>query len=187
MSVRSVACAGFCLAALAGQAAGAPRRAVLTIKSLESDKPAVEASFNPKELSIDKSVAWATDPASTEDDPAIRYVGPVPRTLQVVLTFEDRTDVRPILAALENLVRVDEKMKRPQRIEVRWDGGLPAFEGVIESIGTKYTMFLPSGAPVRATVGLRVREARTASVGHCKVDEQCPEGQVCVNLTCQAP
>lgn len=187
MSVRSIACAGFCLAAIAGEVAGAPRRAALTIKSLESETPAVVASFNPKELTIDKSVAWATDPASTEDDPAMRYVGPVPRTLQVILTFEDRTDVRPILATLENLARVDEKMKRPPRVRVDWIGGLPPFEGVIESIGTKYTMFTSEGFPARATAWLRMREARTASVGHCKVDDQCPEGQVCVNLTCQAP
>ena len=42
-------------------------------------------------------------------------------------------------------------------------GGLPAFEGVIESVGMKYTMFLPSGMPVRATCSVKFKEASRAS------------------------
>ena len=55
-----------------------------------------------------------------------------------------------------------EPESRAARVLVVW-GGLPAFEGVIESIGTKYTMFLPSGTPVRATVSLKMKEANKSS------------------------
>jgi hypothetical protein len=41
---------------------------------------------------------------------------------------------------------------------VAW-GGLPAFEGVIESVSVKYTLFFPSGTPARATVSVRVKQA----------------------------
>jgi hypothetical protein len=37
-------------------------------------------------------------------------------------------------------------------------GGGP-FRGVIESLQTKYTMFLPNGTPVRATCNVKIKEA----------------------------
>ena len=52
--------------------------------------------------------------------------------------------------------------KRPAQVMITW-GGLPEFEGVIESIGAKYTMFLPSGTPVRATVTVKMKEANRLS------------------------
>ena len=64
------------------------------------------------------------------------------------------------------LVRVEapeEQDSRASRVMIIWGGGLAAFEGVIESIGTKYTMFLPSGTPVRATVALKFKEANRLS------------------------
>jgi Contractile injection system tube protein len=52
---------------------------------------------------------------------------------------------------------------RPSRVMIIWSGGLPAFEGVVESVGMKYTMFLPSGTPVRATVSVKFKEANRLS------------------------
>jgi hypothetical protein len=41
-------------------------------------------------------------------------------------------------------------------------GGAPAFQGVVESLSVKYTLFLPDGTPTRATVSLRMRQANRA-------------------------
>jgi hypothetical protein len=60
-------------------------------------------------------------------------------------------------------VEPEDDEQRPALIMKSWDGGLPAFEGVIESIGMKYTMFLPNGQPVRATVSVKIKEASRAS------------------------
>ena len=56
-----------------------------------------------------------------------------------------------------------EDEKRPSRVKVVWAGGLPPFEGVIESVGTKYTMFSDKGFPVRATCTVKIKEASRAS------------------------
>lgn len=66
------------------------------------------------------------------------------------------------------LVAVEPSSEPGREVMSIWDlrpggGGLPAFEGVIESIGTKYTMFLSNGTPVRATVSLKVKEASRLS------------------------
>ena len=51
--------------------------------------------------------------------------------------------------------------KRPTLVQVRWGNpDLPIFEGVIESVSTKLTMFLPSGTPVRATCNVKMMEAQ---------------------------
>jgi hypothetical protein len=50
-------------------------------------------------------------------------------------------------------------------VVVKWPGGkLPEFQGVIESVSTNYTMFLPDGTPVRATCRVAIREASHLSV-----------------------
>lgn len=68
-------------------------------------------------------------------------------------------------------VEAESEEHRPAKVMVIWSGGLPEFEGVIESIGTKYTMFLPNGMPVRATVNIRVKEADRASFKKGASDE----------------
>jgi hypothetical protein len=57
-----------------------------------------------------------------------------------------------------------EEEKRPPKVGVKWaDGALPEFLGVVESVGTKYTMFLPDGTPVRATCTVSIKEANSLS------------------------
>jgi Contractile injection system tube protein len=52
-----------------------------------------------------------------------------------------------------------EDKKRPPRSPSSGEAQSSDFEGVIESISTKYTMFLFDGTPVRATCRLAIREA----------------------------
>jgi len=50
-------------------------------------------------------------------------------------------------------------------VAVRWGvDKLPDFEGVIESLSTRYVMFMPNGTPVKATCHVIVRECNQASV-----------------------
>jgi hypothetical protein len=68
-------------------------------------------------------------------------------------------------AVAKGLLTIVEPSGEPgRRVMVVWSGGLPEFMGVIESVSTKYTMFLPSGTPVRATASVRVKEADKASM-----------------------
>jgi len=53
----------------------------------------------------------------------------------------------------------DEKMRRPPMCIFVWSKVFPAFKGVITQLSTKYTMFLPDGTPVRATVSLQMKQA----------------------------
>ena len=58
-------------------------------------------------------------------------------------------------------VEADEAEKderRPAQVMIAW-GTLPEFEGVIESVSVKYTMFNDKGFPVRATCSVKFKEA----------------------------
>lgn len=145
----------------------------LTILNLD-DGGEIIAQYNPKELGVDKSVPWQKAATSTGDQPEMQFTAAEGRSMSFELMFDGYEDevnvhskyVGPLLKLA--MVRssdqgAPEEKKRPPRVQVLWGGGLPAFEGVIESVSTKYTMFLPNGTPVRATCSVKLKEASRAS------------------------
>jgi Contractile injection system tube protein len=148
----------------------------LTIFRLDpGEASVVEAQYNPKEVGVDKSVPWQKAATSTGDQPEMQFTAAEGRSMSFELffdTYEEGTDVHgAYVSKLLNLAMVmdpsptaPEEKKRPPRVMISWGtGGLPAFQGVIESLSTKYTMFLPNGTPVRATVSIKIKEASRAS------------------------
>lgn len=153
--------------------------AKLTIVGLDVGDPqtaaafiSVEAQYNPKEIGISKTVPWQKAPTSTGDQPELTFTSGESRTMSFELffdTYEQGTDVHALyVTKLQQLALImdadgEEIRKRPPLVRVLWGTGLPAFYGVIESVDTKYTMFLPSGVAVRAMCSIRLKEANRAS------------------------
>ena len=131
------------------------------------------AQYNPKEVGVDKSVPWQKAPTSTGDQPEMQFTSAEGRSMSFELFFdgyETGTNVHteyvgPLLAlAMVMKPGGTEEEKRPPRVRILWgSGALPQFDGVIASVGTKYTMFLPDGTPVRATCSVKITEASSAS------------------------
>lgn len=154
----------------------------LTIASKDEPGIRVPAQYNPKELQVDQTVPWKKPDAANQtgseqgsgssagkDPIALEFTGAEGRTMTVELLFDGYEQNRSVagqVAALETLARVrdpenpDETKRRPHQCVVSWGGaGLPAFECVIESLSTKYTMFSPEGMPLRATCTVKLKEA----------------------------
>jgi hypothetical protein len=136
----------------------------------------VEAQYNPKELGVTKTVPWQKHKDSKADQPHLEFAGADGRSLDMELTFdgyEDGTNVhtkyvdsliKMTLAQVDASEKGKEDQKRPHMVVVTWGGSaLPEFHGVIESVNTKYTMFLSDGTPVRATCTIKFKEADKAS------------------------
>lgn len=144
----------------------------LSIASLDDTSLQVEAQFNPKELSIDKSVAWSKHANSKGDSPELEFTGADGRSLSFELMFDGyETNTNVETSFVDKLLTMakardhksrDEAMRRPHKVAVRW--GIRQFEGVIESMSTKYTMFAPDGVPLRCTVNLKFKEAESLKV-----------------------
>ena len=137
------------------------------IKALEgSKKPTLEVQFNPKELQVDKSVSW-TPKSAHDENPKQEFKEPQSATLACTLYFdgfETKKDVfDAAVSKLEQMVTIDPSLGRPPRVIFVW-GTKFKFEGVVDSLSQKYTMFLPDGTRVRCEVGFKMRSAKAAEV-----------------------
>ena len=128
----------------------------------------VKAQYNPKELGIDKSVPWQKSPTSSGDQPELQFTSAEGRSMSCELFFDEyETGGNVHTMHVEQLLDFakvmeptgPEEKRRPTRVKVIWGSGLPAFEGVIESVSTKYTMFLPC----RCTCSVKFKEASRAT------------------------
>ena len=144
----------------------------LTITGLEGGVAGltVEAQFNPKELSVDKSVPWQRQ--KTREPGDLEFSSANPQTMSCELMFdgfESGIPIQPAIEKLQLLSDIDPALKRPPKVKVVWGtegapGMIPKFEAVVESMGIKYTMFDGNGKPLRATVKMGFKEARKVKV-----------------------
>ena len=191
------------VAVLAGVAWALPAPAQTPVKvriqSLESSGQSVVAQFNPTELSVTKSVPWKTHRKSESDAPTLEFTTAEPKTMTFELLFDEFASGLNVhdttIVRLEQFTRVDPTTKRPPLCVFTWGSEFPAFAGVVETMSVKYTLFLPDGTPVRASVGLTLREAdhvrvrggTEGTVVRCQTNGDCPAGQTCQSGVCAPP
>lgn len=152
----------------------------ISIKSLDTGL-IVHAQYNPKELQIDRTVPWSptgeagkvNSTAASSGGVHLEFTGAQGRTLSVEMLFDGyetgggpgfTVDVGSQVKILETLASVikaqgKEDERRPHHCMVVWGTSLMDFKCVIESLSTKYTMFDPSGKPLRATCTVKLKEA----------------------------
>jgi nucleoid-associated protein YgaU len=144
-------------------------------------------SFNPKELTFSRSITWNPKKSPKTDQPEVEFGGGSAASLKLQLLFdtyvttkEDGTPVEVEPSKIEDVrkkylnylyqwTRVDKDLKEPKSQkgrppEVRFEWGEIIFEGVIQSISQRLTLFLPNGRPVRAVVDLTMTESRDAKL-----------------------
>ena len=130
----------------------------------------VKAMFNPKELSIEKSVSWTPKEGSQSDEPPAEFSKPTPANLSVTLyfdTYEEGGDVyAKYVHDLELLAMVIADKKRFLHCLFVW--GKQIFQGVIISLTQKYTMFLSDGTRVRCECAVKMMAASSAETGSKK-------------------
>jgi Contractile injection system tube protein len=130
----------------------------------------VEAQYNPKEIGVEKGATWSPAKTPTGNAPKLEFTAGSNRTMSLELTFDGYEDGKNVhteyvekivnMAMVMNEGGTKDDDKRPPKVSVVWgDNKLPKFTGVVESVSTKYTMFLPDGTPVRATVNVKLKEA----------------------------
>ena len=124
--------------------------------------------FNPKEISIEKQVNWTQKEGAMTDEPPEEFSKPSPASLSVTLhfdTYEQKDSVKKKytdpLSKLARIISSDKK--RPPLCMFSW--GEIQFQGVVESLSVKFTMFLSTGTPVRAECTLKMKEASQAVTG----------------------
>ncbi|MBK9029793.1 MAG: hypothetical protein IPL61_00365 [Myxococcales bacterium] len=150
----------------------------LVIANLDKSNEGLWAQYNPKEIQVDKSASWSPSATSKGDHPELTFTTSNARTLQLELFFDTFETVGPggapfdvhkqYVEPLQKMMLVmdeagDEDRRRPPRVMILWGDDLPKFVGVVESVSTKYTMFMPGGRPVRATCSVKLIETSRES------------------------
>lgn len=143
----------------------------VSIGSLDEPSLTVQAMFRPSELALDQSTPWS--PHHNANGVWLEFSGAVSHGASVEL-FLDASEARngSVAREVRNLARlanvrkpgstVDE-LRRPHHCILVFGNVFNrehSFPCVIESLATKYTRFSPHGEPTRATVSLKLKQAR---------------------------
>jgi nucleoid-associated protein YgaU len=121
--------------------------------------------FNPNQISITKSVNWREAPTAQRDVPASQHTHADPARLTMDLFFdsyEAGTDVREHTDRIAYLMTVEKhgNMHRPPICRLFWGRSGMFFQGVLENLSQRFSLFLEDGWPVRATLGCTFKEWR---------------------------
>ncbi|MCB0258577.1 MAG: LysM peptidoglycan-binding domain-containing protein [Calditrichaeota bacterium] len=141
----------------------------LTIKPLnaklkETGKE-IKAMYNPNELTIETRNQFQRTAMPGLPTPVTQYVSGQTQTISVSLffdTYEKGEDVRKYTAEVAKLLKIDKAIHAPPVCLFEWGGSIAGdkatFKGVLDSVSQRFTMFLDSGIPVRATLTVSISE-----------------------------
>ena len=127
----------------------------------------IVALFNPNQIAIVKTANWRLLPANQRDTPASQFTHGEPATLTVDLffdTFESKADVRRTHTnRIAELMTVERhgRFHRPPICQLVWGASGVFFQGVLQNLNQRFTLFLESGTPVRAILTCTFREWRS--------------------------
>jgi hypothetical protein len=126
----------------------------------------ISVLFNPKEYSITKSNYWQSYRTSGANLPTMTFGNGEPASMSVQLffdTYEDKMDVRRHTNKIAKLMEVNIREEgegtklRPPKVKFHW--GLSwTFKAVITQMTQNFTLFLPTGTPVRATIDVTFQQ-----------------------------
>jgi hypothetical protein len=138
---------------------------------------AVVAMFNPERYTITKGVQFAEIGIPGLDSPVLQFVRGQNEKISMELFFDTTdkgmvdnvTDVRGSSGKVYKLLKVNAGTHAPPRIKVTWGDDHQLFSYgsnvspwcVIESLSEEFTLFAPSGIPLRSKLTLTLREAWT--------------------------
>lgn len=130
----------------------------------------IVALFNPQEINRSRTVSWAQDNALVESrapsasEMVQRFQSVSPRTLSLDLffdTYEAGRNVTRHTRQVGRLAKIDSDLHRPPLCHLDW-GRFHVFDGVITQIDERFSLFLPDGTPVRATLSCTFVEGKRA-------------------------
>ena len=139
--------------------------------------------FNPNQISIQKAIKWELTPTAERDVPASQFTYGEPATLSMELFFDTYemhgSDVRehtdetlsPDHGRAACVICTDRRCCR-----LVWGNfNFNDFQWVLQSLNQRFTLFLDSGTPVRATLSCTFRQWRSDEVEARLLNKQSPD------------
>ncbi len=154
-------------------------KAYLARKDNPNPSDEVSFLFNPKEFSVEKSNQYAEVSVPGLSAPIYQFVRGNARTVTMDLFFdsyEKGEDVRKYTDRItgweagekKGLMDIDSELHAPPVCIFKW--GKFSFQCIIERVTKRFTMFLPEGIPVRATLNVTLKEYTEVNVQVRRID-----------------
>jgi nucleoid-associated protein YgaU len=136
-------------------------------RKLDSPIGKIEFQFNPKELTLAKTVKWESKAGKGSKSAAPpEFQGPEPGKLTLEMFFDatakhdgsvvDKVDkLFSCCVATEKTHANDKPM--PPLVKFVW-GGISSFPAYVTSVSVKYSLFTAQGVPIRATCTVSLQE-----------------------------
>ncbi len=145
--------------------------------SLTNSDDGIKCLFNPSDFTIERSVNYAEHKIPGKDRPIMQFVNGEAETMSFSLFFDtymstlesgnkslsekaskpitEKEDVREYTNPFYKLMDIDSDEHSPKIVTFVW--GLIKFEGVVANISQKFTLFSPSGIPLRAVLTITLK------------------------------
>lgn len=147
----------------------------LTIHSTDlTGENTFKVLYNPERYTVNKGVQIAEIAIPGLDSPILQFVRGQNEKVTMELFFDttdsgmtgDVKDVRSETGKIYRLVKIVPETHAPPRCELTWGGPLFSYgrapsRCVVESINEEFTLFSPSGIPLRAKLNVTFREYKT--------------------------
>jgi len=147
--------------------------AKLTIIPEDGSKQ-IQALYNPEKYSVNKSVQYAEIGIPGLDEPILQFIRGQNEKVTLDLFFDTTeqgmvdnvSDVRALTLPVYNLLRANTETHAPLRFKIEWGTGMSLFRQghtsslcVMESMNEEFTLFAPTGEPLRAKLTVTIRMA----------------------------
>jgi nucleoid-associated protein YgaU len=162
--------------------------AKLTITT--EDGTQIEALYNPEKYSVTKGVQYAEIGIPGLDEPVLQFIRGQNEKVTLDLFFDTTEqgmvdnvmDVRTLTTDVYSLLKVDTATHAPPRFTIEWGNGQSLFGqgatsslSVLESMTEEFTLFAPTGEPLRAKLTVTIRMASTVKLQFQETPRNSPD------------
>jgi hypothetical protein len=152
--------------------------AKLTITT-EDKKTHIKALYNPEKYSVNKSVQYAEIGIPGLDEPILQFIRGQNEKVTLDLFFDTTeqgmvdnvADVRSLTMGVYTLLKANTESHAPPRFTIEWGTGMSLFgQGhssqlcVMESMNEEFSLFAPTGEPLRAKLTVTIRMAASVEL-----------------------
>ncbi|MGH3910214.1 MAG: LysM peptidoglycan-binding domain-containing protein [Pseudonocardiaceae bacterium] len=127
----------------------------------------IEFQFNPKELTLTKTAKWKREAAKGAKKSGVpEFLGAEPAKMSVEMFLDATRNMDDsVVKAVEKLISCcvptdstrQQQKASPPWVRFQW-GAVTGFPAHIKTVTAKYTLFTPSGTPVRAVCTVQLEE-----------------------------
>jgi nucleoid-associated protein YgaU len=151
----------------------------LEIVQPAENRATIPLHFNPSEYKLSKENTFAEIPIPGLASPPLQYVRGGSRVLAMDVLVDTSDDPKKnvhteYVAAIEGAMAKDGKLHAPPIVMFVW-GPQPKFTGVLTSLEVNYLLFHTDGTPLRAKLGIKLKEYRPVKVQLKEVEQTSPD------------